>query len=50
MIITNQINESQLQLNDFYMNIIMKLTLNIATEYKLFLKKKVNMKRNSIFI
>ena len=49
-IMTDQISESQLQLDDFYMNTVMKLALNIATEYELFFKKKVNMRRNSISI
>ena len=39
-IMTDQISESQLQLDDFYMNTVMKLTLNIATEYELSLEKK----------
>ena len=42
-IMTNQISESQLQLDDFYMNTVMKLVLNIATEYELFLKEKKSM-------
>ena len=40
MIMTNQISENQLQLDDFYMNTVMKLALNIAIKYELSLEKK----------
>ena len=40
MIMIDQISESQLQLDDFYMNTIMKLTLNIVIKYESFLEKK----------
>ena len=39
-VVTDQINESQLQLDDFYMNTVMKLALNIAIKYKLSLKEE----------
>ena len=48
MTVTNQTSESQL--DDYYMNTVMKLALNIITEYKSSLKKKVNVKENSTFI
>ena len=42
-VMTDQISESQLQLDDFYMNTVMKLVLNIITEYKSFLEEKKSM-------
>ena len=39
-VMTDQTSESQLQLDDFYMNTIMKLTLNIVIKYESFLEKK----------
>ena len=38
IVMTDQTSESQL--NDYYMNTVMKLALNIATEYKSSLKKE----------
>jgi len=48
---TDQTSESQLQLDDFYMNTVMKLALNITTEYKLSFKKKSQCeKRFNIYL
>ena len=38
MTVTNQTSESQL--DDYYMNTVMQLALNITTEYELSLEKK----------
>ena len=38
MTVTDQTSESQL--DDYYINTVMKLTLNITAEYKLSLKEK----------
>ena len=40
---TDQASESQLQLDDFYMNTVMKLVMNITIKYKLFLEKEESM-------
>ena len=41
IIMTDQTSESQL--DDYYMNTVMKLALNIATKYELFLEKEESM-------
>ena len=40
MIMIDQTSESQLQLDDYYMNTAMKLAMNIITEYKSSLKEE----------
>ena len=40
MIITDQTSKSQLELDDYYMNIVIKLALNIIIKYKSFLEKE----------
>ena len=40
IIMTDQTSESQLELDNYYMNTVMKLILNIITEYELLLEKE----------
>ena len=42
-VVINQTSENQLELDDYYMNTVMKLALNIVTKYESFLKKEKSM-------
>ena len=43
IIMTDQTSESQLELDDYYINTVMKLALNIIIKYELLLKKEESM-------